>query len=240
MVSFNYKSKRVGNGRNKFEKFPIRVYSNENPSSNATRVKPLKAIGDVTNCSNQIRTAYCNGTVFRNPIPGYRKTGNKKCTIKMQEIYKDPYSKSCGSTCYYDRRIRTINNKGGVKSTTYNYDYKQYLRNRCKTFEQNNIRFLNSDGETYRSNCSNVDLSCNTYKIKNKKFSTNSAVSSSSRINRLRYDTIVGAQGKNCKNGDEVCGIYTSNTRYKDKNLNPKVKRCEYRRIAGVMRKCGR
>ena len=46
--------------------------------------------------------------------------------------------------------------------------------------------------------------------------------------------------GKNCKNGDEVCGIYTSNTRYKNKNLDPNIKQCKYMRIAGVMRKCSR
>jgi|TARA_B110000967_G_C18850677_1_gene544455 hypothetical protein len=240
MPSFKYKSERVGNGRNKFQSFKVKTYSNENPSLTTIPNHPIKENGIIKGCNGQSRTAYCCGSVFRNPIPGYRKKANVECTIKMQEIYKDPYTKSCGKTCYYDRRIRTMNNKNGVKDTDYNYDYNQYLKKRCKTFEQNNIRFLNTDGKTYRSNCSNVDLSCNTYKIKNKKFSTNSAVSSSSRLNRLRYDTIVGAQGKNCKNGDEVCGIYTSNTRYKNKNLDPKIKQCKYMRIAGVMRKCGR
>ena len=89
-------------------------------------------------------------------------------------------------------------------------------------------------------NCSNTDLSCNTFKMKNAKFSENSAVTSSSRITRLKHDTILEAQKNNCKNG-EVCGIYTSNTRYKNKNLEPNVNKCEYRRIAGVLRKtCGR
>lgn len=241
MVSFKYKSQRVGNSRNKIKNYPVKNYSNINILKNETLTTQVKCneIGELVDCSSRLRVAYCNGKVFRNPLAGYRKQSDVICTVKMQEIYKEPYTKSCGAVCHYDRRIRTMNNKNGVKNTSYNYDYNQYLRNRCRTFKQNEFRFLNSD-KTYRSNCTNTDLSCNTFKMKNAKFSENSAVTSSSRITRLKHDTILEAQKNNCKNG-EVCGIYTSNTRYKNKNLEPNVTKCEYRRIAGVLRKtCGR
>jgi hypothetical protein len=252
MLSYKYRNKRAPtNIKSSFQKFAEKEkYTNTNTLKNATLNVPTSCdtIGTLTDCSGRVREAFCNGRVFRNPIAGHRKTLNTTaCAVKTQEIYKDPYSKSCKEGACYDRRIRTMNNKGGVKDNNYNYDYGSYLRNRCKTFKQNENRSLQADG-TYKSNCSDANKRCTTYKNKNKQYSTNSAVTSSSRIARLKYNTILKSQENNCVNG-ELCGVYTSNTKYKDKNLEPKLMdtksvapalKCTYRRVAGVIRKCYR
>ena len=101
MVSFNLKNRRVGNSRNSFKKYPIKnMYKKSNTALNV----PSGINGSEycqnpqtkLNCSDEEIVYYCNGKVFRRPIPGYRKVsiypnaaGDKRCDIKMQEIYKD-------------------------------------------------------------------------------------------------------------------------------------------------------
>ena len=251
MVSFNYKSRRVGNGKNSFKKYTIKeVHKNINTLANETiPMSNVCGTGKVIkNCSGSERVAYCNDRIFRKPLPGYRKNTEKTaCTVKLQEIYKDPYSKSCGTSVCYDNRIRSIINKDGVKNNNYNYDYNQYLRNKCKSFKQFDRGTTQTDG-TFISTCCDTTNNCATQKLRNSKYHTNQAVSSSSRLTRLKYNTILSSQSKNCKNG-KVCGVYTSNTKYKNKNLVPNFKdvsnvtpklKCVRRRIAGVMRTCYR
>lgn len=82
-----------------------------------------------------------------------------------------------------------------------------YLQARCNTFKQKQFNFSNkssnSKNNEYDANCScsnmpegcSSDNSCRTtiYKPSNTKFATQGAVSGSSRIARLKYDTITGA-----------------------------------------------
>ena len=135
-----------------------------------------------------------------------------------------------------------MNNKGGVRNNDYNYNYKQYLKNKCKSFYDIQRAKKQTDG-TYKSQCCDDNKNCVTLKLKNKNYHTNGAVSSSSRLARLKYNTIVKKDG-NCKNG-EGCSKYTPQIKYKDINLNPeenvvRKEGCNRRRIAGVIRKCYR
>ena len=138
----------------------------------------------------------------------------------------------------------------------YNYDYGQYLRNKGKAFNtiNNSVHVSGNDYKTksYSNICSTV-AKANGFPVvnkdRNKKFSTNSAVSSGSRLARLKYDTILMSQKNNCKNG-ELCGVYTPNVRYQTfqgkqnrrdhdvaKKCVEKGGKCKMMRIGGVMRK---
>jgi hypothetical protein len=127
-------------------------------------------------------TLYCQTSKFRNPLKGYRKgyaIDNNglyiKCNVKMQEIYKDPHSKYLGTAVCYDKRIRSIINKNGVKNPDYNRSYNQYLKKKI--------------------------VKCNIVKHKNPKFYQSNSVSSSSRLAKLKYDTL-SRTSKTC------CGDY--------------------------------
>lgn len=65
-------------------------------------------------------------------------------------------------------------------SKDYNTSYAQYLRSKCKLYEQ---------GITPGS-CTNNENKCFVYKKSNNKFNTQGAVSSSSRLLRLKYNTV--------------------------------------------------
>ena len=201
----------------------------------------------ITDCSNKMRYGYCCGNTFRNPIVGYRKVLNKDaCTIKTQEIYKEPFTLACENYpgTWYDRRIRSINYKNGTKDAKYNYNYGQYLRRKCKSYKKQQDRYLDSNSEYKISCCGDEKDRCTTYKPKNKQYDTNGAVSSSARLVRLKYNTQLASQNKNCKNGEFTCGIYTSVNKYGDVNLKPKKMdtchvtglNCPKMRIGGVMR----
>lgn len=266
MLSFNMKSRRIySKNKSRFKKYPIkRFYKNVNVlkfgiDNNIFNTLNCENVSKkvVTNCKGDVRVAYCKGKPFRKPLKGFRKEGNKEaCTIKLQEIYKDPYAIHSKTDVCYDKRIRSINNKNGVIDRNYNYDYSQYLRNKGKAFNtiDNNIHV---NGNTYKTRsysklCSTATVATGfpvVKKERNKKFSTNSAVSSGSRLARLKYDTILSSQKNDCKNG-ELCGVYTSNTNYqrlqgkqnrRDHDVAKKCAEkggdCKMMRIGGVMRK---
>jgi hypothetical protein len=265
MLSFNKKNSRLQVNKNSFKKYPIkRVYTNSNVlkyglDNNILNIRNCTTVTKktITNCNGEVRVAYCKGNAFRKPIKGYRKIGNKTpCLVNLQEIYKDPYALSCGTSVCYDKRIRSINNKNGKINRDYNYDYGQYLRNKGKGFNtiNNSVYVSGNDYKTRSySNICSTSTAANGFSVvkkeKNKKFSSNSAVSSGSRLARLKYDTILWSQRNNCKNG-ELCGVYTPNVRYekfqgkdnrRDNDVSKKCVekggKCKMMRIGGVMRK---
>lgn len=97
-------------------------------------------------------------------------------------IYKDNYAKTCGKFrkedsslgkfCAYNNVILTKQNNNGIVDPSYNYSTSQYL---------SRPNFMK---------CNNV------YKKSNPRFSTQGAVSGGSRLNRLKYQTIVKSQQK--------------------------------------------
>jgi hypothetical protein len=270
MLSFNKKTRRINVNKNSFKKYPIkRVYTNVNTLKNSLDNNIFKSVNcsevsskNITDCKGNVRISYCKGKAFRRPLAGYRKVGNTDgpgsgaCTIKLQEIYKDPYALSMRTSSCYDKRIRSINNKNGVINRDYNYDYGQYLRNKGKAFNtiNNSVHVSGNDYKTKSySNICSTDTKANGFPVvnkdRNKKFSSNSAVSSGSRLARLKYDTVLMSQKNNCKNG-ELCGVYTPNVRYQTfqgkqtrvdhdvaKKCVEKGGNCKMMRIGGVMRK---
>jgi hypothetical protein len=97
-------------------------------------------------------------------------------------IYKDNYAKTCGKFrkedsslgkfCAYNNVILTKQNNNGIVDASYNYSTSQYL---------SRPNFMK---------CNNV------YKKSNPRFSTQGAVSGGSRLNRLKYQTILKSQQK--------------------------------------------
>ena len=101
------------------------------------------------------------------------------------------------------------------KGKKYCYDYNDYLKNkRKKTYESKIPSSLPANGQSntfgHGGSCGLNDP-CNEnvthYNPNNMKFRQQGAVDSSSRIDRLRYETIVGES--RCKNDNTKCnGVY--------------------------------
>jgi hypothetical protein len=98
----------------------------------------------------------------------YRKTKTDN-TCKTTEIIKNIDCNAC-------KRNKSSTRISGNYSTS----YKEYLKRKCKTYEQN----MRNDS------CCDASNNCFVYKRSNNKFNNNSAVDSSTRILRLKYDTI--------------------------------------------------
>jgi len=143
---------------------------------------------------------------FRNPLIGYRKTG-VNCNDLVQEIYKDPFSKhlvkyksatveesrSLNKVCY-DKRIRSIINKGGDVDMSYNNTYSEYIKKRS---------------------------TCNIIKNTNQQYYQSGAVTSSSRLAKLKVDTFKGIT-KDC------CGDYNKINRFNLLGIvKPKESMCD-------------
>jgi hypothetical protein len=107
------------------------------------------------------------------------------------------------------RRVRSAGNARNPLGSKYNADFKQYLVKRQRTFDQSQTHHLqtgNRDAEAgtpastenvYTPNGINAcagDFVKAYYKPSNSKFATQGAVSSGSRLDRLKYDAIKQAQ----------------------------------------------
>jgi len=139
---------------------------------------------------NKLSMRYCKTNIGRNPILGYRK--QLECDLKItysicpknptNDIYKDNYAKTCGkfrkngtanlANSGYSNVILPKQNNKGIVDASYNYSTSQYL---------SRPNFMK---------CNNV------YKKSNPQFSTQGAVSGGSRLNRLKYQTMVKSQQK--------------------------------------------
>jgi hypothetical protein len=105
-----------------------------------------------------------------------------------------PNSKPCATGSFHiTRSANTIINKKYCSNT------KQYLQSKCKTFNQNQTLGIHLSGPNYTSSCSDAKGNkCNPviHKPNNKKFKQQGGVTSSSRIAKLKYDTIVNSTNK--------------------------------------------
>ena len=107
-----------------------------------------------------------------------------------------PGSNPCVTGSFEIRRsANTIINK------EFCWNNKQYLQSRCKTYDQNQTLGTHVDGSKYYSGSCTTDASGNVckpviYKPNNKQFKQQGGVSSSSRIAKLKYDTIRNSTNK--------------------------------------------
>ena len=158
---------------------------------------------------------YKTNVLTRIPLKGYRKqllVCNNNCKYPKNPtntVYKDNYAKTFGgaieldiSNCCYNNKIKRIQNNNGKINYKYNYSSQQYLNRRCRTYEQQSFNFAqntpikgskNSEFPTYCEN-NGVNNCKSVYKKNNPKFSTEGGVSGGSRINRLKYQTVVKSQ----------------------------------------------
>jgi hypothetical protein len=156
------------------------------------------------------------------PVSGFRKkvhcTKNSQC-VNEEKIYKDTYS-NCKIFCDYGRSSRPLIKSGmqpskdsNGKLIEYSYSYREYLKNkRNKTYNRNLINKVVDKTKNIYSNgrgqlCNNNTCrDKTTYKINNKNFSKQGSVDSSLRLQKLKYDTILGE--KKCTDKITCNGTY--------------------------------
>lgn len=170
---------------------------------------------------------YCNKrSIFRLPIKGYRKEliSCKETFNDGKNIYIDNYAKSkIGSGCKYDASGNVLGTvfsrtkhpiiRSGMLDDGKSYrSYREYLRNgKMASYDRsleknradkndctkclNNVYYKSSENKDRTLRNSEVRT---IYKPSNKKFKVQGAVSSGSRIDRLKLDTITGINAK-CK-----------------------------------------
>lgn len=154
---------------------------------------------NVSNTSNTTRYSSCR------PLKHWRKVlcSDVNCNIITQEIIKDK-SNECGDcnpkkllirSGLTEKLINPTNNEPA--KIKYNYSNLTYLKSKCSTYEQLLTGISNDVNDKTKRSTLECATGCNnnnsinfTYKPNNEKFSQQGAVSSSSRIHRLKYDTI--------------------------------------------------
>ena len=141
---------------------------------------------------------------------------NKKYKLDSQNAKRRvrnsnrPSTNICISTNeHYQIDPKLFTNNYNYYNQTYSHDTRQYLHNRCKTYEDNNKLssympsslsndISNSNHSLFYSNCNpnslssdNTDSCCNKiiYKPSNAKFAKQGAVSSSTRLLNLKINT---------------------------------------------------
>ena len=109
-------------------------------------------------------------------------------------------------------KLREIKAARTLVFTPYSYSYRDYMKNKKNiTYSRKQTVFNKVPGTTsqWTSGTGNCSDNCNdktTWKPNNDKFKVQGAVSSSSRLDRLKYDTIVSE--KKCDDGKTCNGVY--------------------------------
>lgn len=146
--------------------------------------KRLNAVNGVTKTKatlNQINGT--STTVTTNPIQCIQ--------TDISHIKEECHSKRANGECTAIRR------SSGPISKQYCTTTREYLQKRCKTYDQNQLKGKKLSEYTYTSGSGSenpgVTGTCNKIVIKpsNTTFSVQGGVSSSSRTNRLKYDTVM-------------------------------------------------
>lgn len=103
---------------------------------------------------------------------------------KPHEVYKNV---RCKTRQELTRRSANTNVENNYYSSL-----SEYRQSRCKTYKQSQYHYGITPSGKSTSNCGSDISGCNVkyYKPLNEKFSTNSAVSAGSRIQRLKYNSI--------------------------------------------------
>ena len=139
-------------------------------------------------------------------------------TTQIHDIYRDTYT-NCGS-CVVDLSKSTVRRtkqpiiRSGmqpIKDSNYSFSYREYMKNKKNiTYSRKQTTFNKTDDYTWTSGVGNCDDDCHnktTWKPNNDKFKVQGAVSSSSRIDRLKLDTI--RSSSRCENDPTKCnGVY--------------------------------
>lgn len=160
-----------------------------------------------------------SGELLQSNIPiakYYRKTLECNCNNEIIETFNNV------DCCKSDREKRVYSANTNLDKSYYTTS-TQYLRSRCKTFNQNYVNLdktsgdANGDGITRPNcyNCQNCDK-ITYYKRNNDTFGTQGAVSSSARLLRLKYNNIKTTGKYNVNrpryHGDATQNVYLTQT----------------------------
>lgn len=234
-----------GNNNISTEKIPVNARPQTNVD-NITYVKSGNAINPIKHWRKQLI-----------PVNNTHSTdcSYNKYTYVQYDNYVNNSSKitkygqpACSSN---DPKSKIIKSAQMLTSSNYCRDSKEYLRKKCLTYEQRltgaldpTISYVTSNGNPIYPSDSNkgtqirnilncTDNKCNNmiYKPNNTTFGTQGAVSSSSRIQRLKVDTINSnansfrsAWGQEGANAGKYHG--TTDTPYFAKNKNNNCNEC--------------
>ncbi len=148
------------------------------------------------------------------------------------------------SSCVIDISCNHIKSASTNLKRTYYTDSRAYLRAKCKTYQQNTMIGDKKSGKTnaydatscYDSNCTNKEI---IYKPSNSGFATQGAVSSGSRLLKLKVDTVTrnansfSAYGHAAQNAGRYNGSSTA-----PYFLKSKENKCKPYRRKGTMTLC--
>lgn len=149
------------------------------------------------------KPAYISRSTYTNqlqPVQHYRKTLDCSCNGMTEKIIKN--------TCC----VTPIKSGSTVVSKDYYQTHRQYMYAKCQTYEQRQTVVVDENGD-YKSTC---PTGCPTvYKPNNQKFGVQGAVSSSSRLERLKYNALAsrgkyipGYVNKDLKQGGTQCKFH--------------------------------
>lgn len=181
------------------------VLTNEADTDSVAQVPPRFPIAQIQDQPGRVNTLTSTNAVT--------EFAQKNATIIT---YSNPGSNvNLKSPCDSQKRVRGAST---VLDKNYNVSYKQYLQNKCKTYDQNSYNFVSpasanlpgidkiipgapdSYPVTYAGQCvpavnetaSDAPSTCSVvvYKPNNWQYAKRGAVSSSERIQRLKFNTI--------------------------------------------------
>jgi len=148
------------------------------------------------------------GGAVKTTVPICSNNGVEIATdVKLPNMTYDNAGCNNGIICmnFRNKALTRVRSAGMIKKRNYNVNSYQYLQNRDRTFSQNTFNYLKSgdssaiagsplaSSNTYVQNASgqfNVANNVVIYKPSNSKFGQQGGVSSSSRLERLKLDTI--------------------------------------------------
>lgn len=121
----------------------------------------------------------------------YRKVSQCNCNSLNETIIKNV------NCCKSDKQ-KIIRSANTVLHKNYYTSNQQYLKERCKTYSQNNYSYDKVNGSSaVRPNCTFCNNSSSTYKPNNESFEQQGAVSASTRLLRLKYNNIQSSANLN-------------------------------------------
>ena len=209
-------SKFQSNDPNAFRARPIKHWRKSLFSSTSTKSKSRSAIIGILDKPGSVNYRDASGCSTCDP-------NNNNINVINYDITRN-FNKEITTfdSCDQENICKTVTFIKSAK-TFLDKDYcstsAEYLHKRCKSFKQRQYNFASAaeDENSYYANCScskcsGSNISCDStecinncrkviYKRSNTKFATQGAVSSSSRLVKLKYDTIT-------KNGDSFRTAY--------------------------------
>ena len=174
--------------------------------------------------SKPISKCTCDGQRFMGRLPTY----HDDVVLNKMINKEDDVNKNC---CDTGDRSQVFRIKSGqqpnANESSYSYSYKDYLKFKRKdTYETKlptkkpsagSILTVGHGGECNKIN--NCNPSQTVWRVSNTKFHKQGAVSSSSRMERLKYDTIKGSSNCPPPNNSVCNGVYFAG---KKRYLGPK------------------